>query len=328
MVSDLGVAITADLTTHSGGAAGTRSYMAPELVFGEKATRRSDIWSLGIVLHEVLFGCRPEWAMGRKGRRLITPAGAKGPLLTGLVRLCADCLVELPGGRPEDAGIVKRRFNDVVDGVARAPWRRRMLVLVPAVTLVVAGLVVGTGGRDSRSTDTLTGVALDLEKNSVKLLSTDRRITRCAQMLPGGRTLRLFLREPVEALDLHLADGRTAAANLLPDTFASGCPQVSPDGHRLLFEKQRSVGRPQVMLSDWPDGRDATIVTEGDGAFWLSSGDAFLYRMDVTRSAVFWLGRGPLMFPDTGGGVRQVSSHAPNSRGDEIAIVFATMFRT
>jgi serine/threonine protein kinase len=84
MVSDLGVAVrAADVTTHPGGPAGTRSYMAPELSYGDKATTASDVWSLGLILHEILFGGRPEWTLTGAGRRLSVQDGIAGPARPG-----------------------------------------------------------------------------------------------------------------------------------------------------------------------------------------------------------------------------------------------------
>jgi serine/threonine protein kinase len=39
--------------------AGTPGYMAPELLRGERPTKATDIFALGIVLHQVLTGQRP-----------------------------------------------------------------------------------------------------------------------------------------------------------------------------------------------------------------------------------------------------------------------------
>src|SRR5262249_45484318 len=39
--------------------AGTVPYMAPELLRGKQATKQSDIWALGVLLHEMLAGRRP-----------------------------------------------------------------------------------------------------------------------------------------------------------------------------------------------------------------------------------------------------------------------------
>ena len=57
---DFGVAKLADVTiTQSGVTPGTVAYMAPEQIRGENADARSDLWSLGVVLHEMLTSARP-----------------------------------------------------------------------------------------------------------------------------------------------------------------------------------------------------------------------------------------------------------------------------
>jgi TolB-like protein/Tfp pilus assembly protein PilF len=45
--------------TDAGVIAGTLSYLAPELLKGERADNRSDIWAFGIILHELLTGRQP-----------------------------------------------------------------------------------------------------------------------------------------------------------------------------------------------------------------------------------------------------------------------------
>jgi serine/threonine protein kinase len=40
---------------------GTPLYRAPELVAGQAASRASNVWPLGRVLHELLFQRPPEW---------------------------------------------------------------------------------------------------------------------------------------------------------------------------------------------------------------------------------------------------------------------------
>lgn len=60
-IIDFGLAKAAGQTvlTKSGTTLGTMPYMSPEQAQGQKVDRRTDIWSLGIVLYEMLTGLRP-----------------------------------------------------------------------------------------------------------------------------------------------------------------------------------------------------------------------------------------------------------------------------
>ena len=56
---DTGLLETATMLTVPGMLAGTPQYMAPEVLNGEPADRRSDIFALGVVLYEMLSGRHP-----------------------------------------------------------------------------------------------------------------------------------------------------------------------------------------------------------------------------------------------------------------------------
>ena len=60
-IMDFGLAQLADQTriTNTGTAVGTPAYMSPEQAQGKGVDRRTDIWSLGVVLYEMISGRRP-----------------------------------------------------------------------------------------------------------------------------------------------------------------------------------------------------------------------------------------------------------------------------
>jgi serine/threonine protein kinase/cytochrome c-type biogenesis protein CcmH/NrfG len=59
-ILDFGLAKMSDLSqTKSGVALGTISYMSPEQIRGSSADFRADLWSVGVILYEMLTGSRP-----------------------------------------------------------------------------------------------------------------------------------------------------------------------------------------------------------------------------------------------------------------------------
>ena len=58
-LTDFGIARHAESTTTTMGAAGTPAYMPPEQILGQAVTPATDVYSLGVILYEMLTGQRP-----------------------------------------------------------------------------------------------------------------------------------------------------------------------------------------------------------------------------------------------------------------------------
>jgi hypothetical protein len=74
VLSDFGLATDSFVGTTSVHG-GTIAYMAPELVRGGRACVASDVWALGVVSHEIVFGERPHWRPG--AREMSTPVAGR-----------------------------------------------------------------------------------------------------------------------------------------------------------------------------------------------------------------------------------------------------------
>ena len=91
----------ASVLTKDGSTLGTASYMAPELVRGEAADARSDLWSLGVVLHELVAG-RPPFAGEYAQAVMYGIVHEAPPPLTGVPPELASAVSRCLEKRPED----------------------------------------------------------------------------------------------------------------------------------------------------------------------------------------------------------------------------------
>jgi serine/threonine protein kinase len=113
-VTDFGTARLLDgRRTRTGLMLGTPAYMAPELLAGAPADARSDLYSLGVMLFELLAGQRPHDAtsMGELLRRIANQAPPdlqtlRPTLPRGLIELVDSLLAKQPSRRPPSGQVV------------------------------------------------------------------------------------------------------------------------------------------------------------------------------------------------------------------------------
>jgi serine/threonine protein kinase/Flp pilus assembly protein TadD len=157
---------TESMQTAAGTVLGTLGYMSPEQVSGEPADPRSDIFSLGCVLYEMLTGNRA-FSGASPGRTMaailrdqppeIAVSGAQVP--EGLARIVTRCLEKSPSERFQSARDLAFGLKEMAGGSAALPAsvsalteaqpppparprRARVIGLAAAVAALVAGFVL------------------------------------------------------------------------------------------------------------------------------------------------------------------------------------------
>ncbi len=133
VIMDFGLAGAAVLDSTEGG---TPGYMAPELSKGERASSASDIYALGVILHEIVTGRRPIEEMPadpRKPRRFAAPSSMIKGLGPRWDRVILSCLEESPDLRPSDA-------RKVIAALEKRPIRKGPFIA--AALLLVAPLAI------------------------------------------------------------------------------------------------------------------------------------------------------------------------------------------
>lgn len=146
--------------TSLGALAGTLTHMAPEVLTGERADARSDVWALGVLLYELATGELP--FTGRTAFETSSailgdaprPMSARVPLALRLV--VERCLVKRPDGRYQQARAVidaldairRRRAWPVIGRLLISARRRRLYAGAGAAMLVPAVVIGGSRLRD------------------------------------------------------------------------------------------------------------------------------------------------------------------------------------
>jgi predicted Ser/Thr protein kinase len=167
-ICDFGVAhVEMSTITQTGATIGTPSYMSPEQVMGKKIDKRSDIFSLGAILYELLTGRRPfegesittviykivneeavpitqvRKELPPEFEHIISKALAKDPdNRYGSCAEFADDLKEITHFSDETLAMTGVRESAFA---VRAPEKKRKKLFLP-LALVGAVIVIGTGG--------------------------------------------------------------------------------------------------------------------------------------------------------------------------------------
>jgi len=153
-IGDFGVARGDDASklTAAGTVLGTAAYLSPEQAAGAEVGPRSDVYSLGVVLYELLAGRTPYrfGSLTELGAPRRPPPDLPATVPPALAAVVSRCLAPAPADRPESASEVALELRRALEPAAEAPTvaivrttRRRGPLAAIALLLVAAAIAVG-----------------------------------------------------------------------------------------------------------------------------------------------------------------------------------------
>ena len=249
------VTVTAAGPAIDGVVMGTPAYMSPEQARGLPVDKRTDIWSFGCVLYEMLTA-RPAFG-GDRVSDVVARIIEREPDLTALPadvpanvrRVLQRCLHKDPRERLRDIGDARQELEEESHAGSKRPLRWAAAAIVGlAIALVLIDLVL----RPRQQAPT-QAAPLHLTRYSIPLTANPSPSGRSLAISPdGGRIaivtdqgLMVRAREELDAVRFGVLSGA-----------GSGAPFFSPDGQWIAFNdgqalrRMPSTGGPPVKMTD------------------------------------------------------------------------------
>ncbi|HEY8232604.1 MAG TPA: protein kinase [Vicinamibacteria bacterium] len=283
--------------TDPGTVLGTVGYMSPEQVRGDAVDHRTDIFSLGCVLHEMLSGRRAfgrdtaaetMTAILREDAVSVSDAGRVVP--AALERIVAHCLEKKPAERFQsardlafDLGNLESSSASTARGAAapaRGASRAGLWVLAGSSALVLLGLGYLVGRRSTPAVAAAPSTRARFEQ-----LTDLSGVEVYPTLSPDGKMLA-FVGAGADRRsgDIYLQRvGGHNPINLTADCAEDdGAPAFSPDGERLAYHSRCEGGGVFVMGAT---GESRRRVTEsGHDPSWSPDGKQLAVATEVTQN--------------------------------------------
>jgi len=271
------------------GWSGTVPYMAPERIRGERGDARADVFSLGVVLYEMLSGTRPF-----DGDNDVTVAAAivseepppLGHVPQPVQRLVRRCLAKNPDDRWQTArdlaealSFLPNRSPAPAPRLLRRAWPRTAQAGAVVAVVMAAAIAVAILSRMHASSSPLPVVVLMDSTLPERVYDPDTRAvggTNSDDITDALRGLPVvLLKEPTSALwhrEEQLLGEKPALVMMHLSSFARPNPSHESDLQVEAVERTRSflaligIGNPLTRFVVYTRG----FATEANRAAWIS----------------------------------------------------------
>lgn len=280
--SDLQLPIAITMRTDPGILMGTLAYLSPEQVQRQEVDGRTDLFSLGVVLYELVMGGRPfvgDSAAAICEAILRQPVQVELPdIPIDLRRVIHRALEKDPSARYQTAAEIRDDLQKLVGDPRTesrgllSSWRGKAAVI--AVVLMILIAVVSWSARRG----TKPGV-IPFSTGPVRRITDTPGWETFPSLSPDGQSI-IYSSRASGSWDIYLKRiGESQAVNLTPDgRHVDLSPAFSPDGSRIAFSSSREGQG--IFLMD-ADGKNLTkLAPDGYNPNWSPDGSEIAYAED------------------------------------------------
>ena len=262
---------------------GTPAYMAPEHLRGEASDSRSDLFSLGVVLHWLLSGTLP-WpdtddvpTLLRERQRLpLPPLQPRDPATPSmLIDIVHTLLDPVAGARYQrgaeviaDLRLAHREYErqrDTPLANRLVSLRLRWAAILGAVLCLT--LLLGLAAIHARQNAAITGLALDFGSSMGRMIASEAAENLLLGDQPGTRALveDMARNEQIHYLAIANRYGQVIASTRHDQlggkfTALAAQSQVAVNGDTASYRVARAAGRDDMLVFDVPVRYQAAAV--------------------------------------------------------------------
>jgi serine/threonine protein kinase len=282
-VSDFGIArIESSTLTQTGSMIGTPSYMSPEQFRGEAVDGRSDVFSAGVLLYQLLTGVRPFVGSASTVMQQILNQDAAPPsqllaILKGYDRIALRAMAKAPDARYASA----RAFYDALAALGQ-DGDEHDNELDSDRTVLAAGLRIVSPARPA-NTPTGAGLATAMASGTATTLTPWK--------LEAFPELEAILSRQIGPMAKFLLKKAAAKAEGIDELAELLLQHIPSDGGRLEFQQAIAMLKRKLAASGTGSGVD------GSGVIRSAAGSTAVVTGMATGMASSTSARPPIRAP-------------------------------